>query len=792
MTGLWNDVRLVLRGLLRAPGFTAVTVGTLGLGIGAVAAIFTVVNGVLLKPLPFEDPDALLAVWHRAPGAGIPSTTLSTAMCLTYREQNRSFEDMGFWANRQVSVTGLAEPEQLVAATVTAGLLPVLRVQPVVGRRFTEEDDSPGAPQTIMVSHAYWQRQFAEDPGVVGSTLRVDGVTREIIGVLPADFVLSGQEASVYLPLQWDPGILAPAWSYRAVGRLLPGTTIEQANADVERMLPIVPERFPGAPLSLATIERTQLGPNLRPLKQDFVGNVGDVLWVLLGTVGIVLLISCANVSNLFLVRAEGRLQEVAVRTVMGAGRRRIARQFLLESLALGLFGGLAGLGLALGGVRLLTWMRPASLPRLNEISLDPTVLAFTFGISVFSGLLFGLFPVFRMRGLDLVASLKEGGRGGSAGKERHRARNTLVVAQMALALVLLAGSGLMIRSFQALRNVDPGFANPDEVLTFRIAIPTAEMQDEAAVALAFEDIWSGLRDIPGVTSVGASSSVTMGGGFGFNTPLLVEEFPVDPGQGLTMRRFKWVTQGYFETMQNRVVAGRPIEWSDIRERAPVAMITENLAEEYWGSAQAALGKRIDRSARNHTWREIVGVVGNVHDIGVSQAPPPVVFFPSAMTNFFDGTRSPSVPGPDDVYASRSMACAIRTSRRSATSLLPEARAVVGAVNPNLPLANVRTLDEILDRSMARTSFTSVMLSIAAAVALTLGLIGIYGVISYIVSQRTREIGVRMAVGADRRDVRRMVLRQGMILAGIGVGIGLVAAVGLSNVPGSCSRIVAW
>ncbi len=489
MTGLWNDARFAMRGLFRAPGFAAITIGTLALGIGAVAAIFTVVNGVLLKPLPFENPDELVGVWHTAPAAGLDQVGLSTAMSLAYREENRFFEDIGFWDNRQVSVTGLGDPEQLSAMRVTAGLLPLLRIQPVIGRFFTEEDDSYGAPQTIMLGHAYWQRQFGADPAAVGSTLRVDGVPREIIGVLPPEFFLTPAEASIYVPLQWDRDNLGAAWGYRAVARLAPGATIELADADVGRMLPLVPELFPGAVLSLSTIERTQLGPNLRPLKEDFVGSIGNVLWVLLGTVGIVLLIACANVSNLFLVRAEGRLQEVAVRTAMGAGRGQIARQFVLESLVLGLCGGLAGLGLALGGVRLLTWMAPASLPRLHEISMDPTVLAFTFGVSVLSGLLFGLLPILRVGGLDLVASLKEGGRGGSAGKERHRARNALVVAQVALALILLAGSGLMIRSFQALRNVDPGFANPEEVLTFRVAIPEAETENEAGAARAFEDI---------------------------------------------------------------------------------------------------------------------------------------------------------------------------------------------------------------------------------------------------------------------------------------------------------------
>jgi predicted permease len=762
MTGLWNDARFVMRGLFRTPGFTVITVGTLALGIGAVAAIFNVVNGVLLEPLPFDDPDALVGVWHTAPAADIDEVGLATAMCLTYRAENRFFEDIGFWDTRQVAVTGRAEPEQVAVARVTAGLLPVLRVQPVIGRRFTEEDDAHGAPQTIMLSHGYWQRQFAADPTTVGRTLRVDGIPREIIGVLPPAFVLPGREASIYIPLQWDHANLGAAWSHRAVARLAPGATIEQASADLVRMLPTVPERFPAARFSLEIIERTQLGPDLRPLKQDFVGDIGNVLWVLLGTVGIVLLIACANVSNLFLVRAEGRLQEVAVRTALGAGRGQIARQFLAESLVLGLVGGLGGLGIALGGVRLLIWMGPASVPRLDEISLAPPVLAFTLGISMLSGLLSGLLPIVRIGGLDLVASLKEGGRGGSDGTERHRARSALVVAQMALALVLFAGSGLMIRSFQELRNVNPGFANPEEVLTFRVAIPAAEIEADAAVVLAYEDIWRRLREIPGVTSVGASTAVTMGGGAGFGTVLLVEDFPLRPDEALSADLFKWVTGDYFATMQNPVLVGRAIEWSDIHGGPPVALVTANLAEEYWGDPGAAIGKRIRSSAGNTGWREIVGVVGNVHDSGVVQDPTPMIYFPLDTTN-------------------RSMAFAVRTTRRAAASLLPEARAAVAAVNPNLPLANVRTLDEILAQSMARTSFTLVMLSIAAVVALALGVVGIYGVISYIVSHRTREIGVRMALGASHRDVSRMVLRQGMILAVIGVVVGLVVAVGLTR-----------
>ena len=585
MTGLWNDLRFAMRGLLRAPGFTTITVGTLGLGIGSVAAIFTVVSGVLLEPLPFDDQEALVSVAHTAPGASLDDVGLSTAMALTYREEHRFFEEIGFWTGEQVSVTGRGNPERVTALRVTAAILPILRIQPVVGRRFTREDDNAGAPHTIMLGHAYWQSRFAADPSVRGSTLRVDGIPREIIGVLPPGFRLSSQEVSVYLPLALDRGNLNLAWAYRSVARLRPGATIEQAQADVGRMLRLVPERIPGAAFNLDTIERIRLGPNLRPLKNDFVGDIGNVLWVLLGTAACVLLIACANVSNLFLVRTEGRLQEVAVHTVMGAGHGRIARQFLIESVALGFLGGLAGLGLAVAGVRLLLWMGPVSVPRLEEIAVDPTVLAVTLGVSLLSGLLFGLFPVFRLVGMDLAASLKEGGRGGSPGRQRHRARHTLVVTQTALAFVLLTGSGLMIRSFQALQNVDPGFANPEEVLTFRVEIPVAEIENDVEVPLAYEDMWRRFREIPGVTSVGASTSVTMGGDFGYATLLLVEDFPLGPNEALTTKRFNWITGDYFATMRNPVLAGRPIDWSDIKGGRAVAMLTANLAEEYLGES---------------------------------------------------------------------------------------------------------------------------------------------------------------------------------------------------------------
>jgi predicted permease len=453
----------------------------------------------------------------------------------------------------------------------------------------------------------------------------------------------------------------------------------------------------------------------------------------------------------------------------MGASRGRIAREFLAESLVLGILGGVTGLGLAYGGTKVLLSLASENLPRANEITVDPTVLLFTLGISVFAGLLFGVFPVLQYGRPNLVTSLKEGGRGGSAGKDKHRVRNLLAVSQVALASVLLIGSGLMIRSFQALRNVQPGFERPEEVLTFRVAIPAAEISTDMEAMRAHERIIQRLEQIPGVTSVGASSSVTMDGSDS-NDAIFVEGVVYEEDQLPPIRRSKWIAGDYFETMENPILAGRSITWTDVHTLAPVAVMTENLAREFWGDPAAAIGKRI-RQWHDAPWREVVGVVGNVRDDGVSQAATPVVYWPMAQDQFWS----------DSIRVARSLRYTIRTARPLPNSLLPEVRRAVWAVNPNLPIANVLTLDEILDRSMARTSFTLVMLGIAAAVAIILGAIGIYGVISYTVSQRTREIGVRMALGARQRDVSWLVLRQGGLVAAIGVAIGLAAAAGLTR-----------
>ena len=756
----------VARRLLRAPMFTLIAIFTLALGIGANTAIFSVVRGVLLKPLPFDGADRLVGLWHTAPGLGIPILNMAPSYYFIYREEGRVFEDVGLWNGGAVSVTGTGEPERVQALFVTDGTLSLLHVNPILGRHFTADDDSPKTPERAILSHAYWERKFGSDQAVIGKSVVVDGKPREIIGVLPAGFRFLDRNPQLILPFRFNrPELHAANFSYRGVARLKPGTTLEQANADVARLIPVIPDRFPMPPgFTRKMLDDVKIGPNVRPLAADVIGDVGRVLWVLLGTVGLVLLIACANVANLFLVRAEARQQELAIHAALGAGSRRIAWELLSESLTLALAGGVVGLGLAYAGIRTLVANAPDGLPRTGEIGIDPLVLLFTLAISLLAGLLFGLLPVMKFVTPHLASALKEGGRLSSAGRERHRARNGLVVAEIALAVVLLVASGLMIRTFQAMRDVNPGFVRPEGVLTLRVSIPESIVSDGEQAVRTHEQIVRKLEGMPGVRSVGVSNSITMDGNDS-NDPIFVEDFPPPADKIPPLRRFKWTAQNYFQTMGNPIVAGREMTWADVYSRASVVMVSENFAREYWKEPAAAIGKRI-RQTPNNPWRTIIGVVGNERDDGIAKPASSIVYWPLLIDNYYD----------NKMFAQRNLLYAVRTDRAESPTLLKEIQQAVWSVNANLPVANVRTLEQIRAESMAQTSFALVMLGIAAAVALLLGIVGIYGVIAYVAQQRTKEIGIRMALGAASQDVSALFVRHGIVLAGIGIVCGMVAA----------------
>ncbi len=768
-----GPLKHVLRRLGRSLTFTLVSILTLGLGIGANTAIFSVVNGVLLKPLPYPDSNRLVGVWQTAPGINIKDLNASPATYYTYREESRTLEDIGLWRGESVTITGLAEPEQVRSLVVTDGTLPLLKVQPAMGRWFSSKDDSPGAAETVILTYGYWQRRLGGDKNVLGRHLNIDGRPREIIGVMPQRFQFTDRRPEVILPFQLDRNkAIIGGFSYQAIARLRPEATLEQANQDVARMLPIMETKFPPGPgLTLKMLADARLGPNVRLYKRDVIGNIDTVLWVLMGTVGIVLLIACANVANLLLVRADGRQQEFAIRSALGASRSQIAGEMLRESLVLGILGGIAGLLLSYGALRILVAIGPSSLPRLDEITMDWPVLGFALAISIFAGLLFGAIPVFKYAGPRIASALRSGGRNSSEGRDRHRTRGALVVVQVALALVLLISSGLMIRSMSALRNVQPGFTQPDRILTLRVSIPVAQVAAPEAVARMFNAMVDKVATIPGVTSAALTSALTMGGG-NSNDPIFAEDRTYSESTIPPIRRFKHISPGTFRTYGNPLVAGRDFTWTDIHELRNVVLVSSNLARELWGSPAGAVGKRV-REGSDSAWRQIIGVVGNEHDNGFQQDAPAIVYWPMMYRD------------TDSISARRTLVFTIRSGRTGTSGFLGEVERAIWSVNPNVPVADVRTMQQVSDTAMARTSFTLVMLSIAAGTALLLGTIGIYGVISYTISQRTREIGIRMALGASRGNVQRLFVSHGLVLTAMGILCGFAAAVPMTRIMAS-------
>ena len=774
-----RDTRHAVRRLRKTPAFTAAVLLTLALSVGASTAIFGVIDSILISPLPYPRADDIVGISHTASGLpGLPgSLGCSPSMYFTYREENTTFQQFGVWGSGGARVTGIAEPELSRALYVTYGVLDAVGVKPLLGRWFAHEDDTPGSAETVMLTYGYWQRRFAGDTSIVGRTLTIDSTPHTVIGVMPNEFRFQ-RDPDLILPQRFERNALALGpFGYQCLARLKPGVTIAHANTDAARMLGIWWKAWPMPPgMDSTPFQSVRLAPKIQPLKREIVGDIGTTLWVVMGGLGLVLLIACANVANLLLVRAEARQQELAIRAALGAGWRRIAREMLVESMTLGVLGGAVGLGLAYAALRILVANGPATLPRLQEIGVRPFAAAFALGVSLLSGLLFGVIPILKYAGPRVATALA--GRTFSSGRERHRTRNTLVVVQVALALVLLVSSGLMIRTFQQLRSVQPGFTHPEELQILHSMIPDAMAKEPDRVMRMQNEIVDKLAAIPGVLSVAFANVAPMesflGGG---GNPIYAEDKRFAEGQFPPVRQTRKIAPGLFKTIGTRVIAGRDFTWTDLYEKRRVAIVSENLAREWWGVPRAALGKRIREAGPADPWREIVGVVEDVYDNGVNVKPPEFAYWPALMDRY--------IWGSDNGFAVGNGMFAIRSSRTGTESLLKEARQAIWSVNGRQPVFLVTTLKTLYDQSMARTSFTLVMLAIAGGMALILGIVGIYGVISYVVAGRTREIGIRTALGAQPAGLSREFVRHGLVLAGTGAAIGLAAAAGLTRLMSS-------
>jgi predicted permease len=778
LEALLADFKFTLRRLRKSPGFAITVLLTLAIGIGANTAVFSVIDGVLLKPLPYPRSDELAGLWLDAPGApGLANfesgLRLSPSMYFTFAEHNHSFQSIGVWTPSTANVSGVAQPEQVHTILVSDGVLQTLEVPPALGRWLSPADQDPHATKRVMLSYGYWQRRFGADPNVIGRSIQLDAETREIVGVMPRGFRVMDNDFDLLAPLQFDRGQLKLApFGYNGIGRLKPGVSLAQADADASRLIDLWMHTYSNGPGTNPFYYKIwRITPAFRPLKQQVIGNVSSVLWVVMATVGLVMLIACVNIANLLLVRADSRQHELSIRAALGAGRGRIARELLFESVMLGLFGGFFALGVAYAGLRLFVSLGPANLPRMSEIAIDTHSLAFALTLSVISGFLFGSIPAFKYSSSRATAALSGWHRTASASRSHHRSRNILVVAQIAMALVLLVSALLMIRTFAAMRNVDPGFSNPEHLETMKIFIPDLLVADPVTVTRIQNEITDKIAAIPGVMSAGFAEALPMQG-IDPNWDEMRVEGKHYEGGAPPIRLFNYVSPGFFHTIGTQLVAGREYTWDDVYALRNHIMVSENFARENWGSASAAIGKRI-RQFNEMPWQEVIGVVQDVRHNGVDEKAPAIIYWPAMLVDPY--TRTYTIDGP------RAVTFAIRSSRAGNESLIADIQRAVWSVNGNLPVASPGTMQEIYAKSMARTSFTLAMLAIAGTMALALGIIGIYGVISYAVSQRTREIGIRLALGAQKTELKWMFVRSALALTAIGVILGVAAAAALTQ-----------
>lgn len=762
-----HDVRVAFRGLLKTPGVTFVVVLTLAVAIGANTAIFSVVDGVLRSPLPYPDADRVVRVAATvyatdSNSGGDRGNAFSDRGFWHFANNNRSFDAFGGYTPGSIPfpLTGEGPPRQVGVGLMTLGAFEVFGVTPELGRLPTAEESAPNGPAVALLSHELWVSQYGSDPSIVGKTVQLDGTSREVIGVMPAGFDFATPGAELWMPWQLNPASTNFGGHYIAgIARLSPGVTIEAAIADARSLVARYGELGYGPQWFESTYDG---GAVVRPIRDVIVGNARDTLLIVFGTVGLVLLIACGNVANLLLVRAEGRRRENAVRMTLGSSRARLARHVLIESALLALLGGVAGVILAYTGTSALLMMDPASIPRLADIQVSGAALAFTAGVAMLAGMLFGVLPALASGSSKTLGALRDGGRSATLGRRGQRTRNVLVVAQVALAVVLVIAAGLMVRSFGALRSVDPGFA-ADNTLTFEVRPLRTKYTDGDSVARFYDELLERVAAVPGVTRAGAINILPL-------TPLrtlinsTIEEFPTPAGELGPAFEVRRATPGYFEAMGIPVIEGRAFISDDHNLRLNSVIISRSVKDRYWPNT-SALGKRIqiaDVSA------QVVGVVGDVHHVGLNRPPEQFMYL-----SMLDAEGVPNAPS--------AMTVTMRTAVEP-LSLVSAVRTAIAEFDPDVAMANVRPMHVVLGDSMSRTSFTASVLTIAGLVALFLGAVGIYGVLSYVVSQRTSEIGIRSALGATPGAVLRMVLSQGIGVAGIGVLIGLVGALGAGRV----------